>query len=647
MAQEQDIAIGSLRGGFNDTDEDHAIDDDQCTEAMNVEWFFSTFGERRAGCEPLDMTGSGITQTSVVHISQWFPNNDMTAPELWAVGATPGNPGVPVVFARRTSSVSGTPTWSTVALVDACSAAVPGVYEIHSKEINGKKFWAYPPVNGIDRLHVWDGSGLRLAGLGQPDAPTLTNEGSGNYSGDRFFRIRHIAKSGTTILRRSEPSASAHFHNDAGTGLGVTITHPTTMDALNTHANEGQTHWEIEASKDDATFYLLTTLPISTTTYNDETVSVSSYSAGELSEAVGAYLCQPSGKFLAVDEDRLIAAGHTHDTTKQSQINITPVTNDPGVGNDERVPIVDTGGTDIVSTYNLDNNAGGPITGISDASNGVWYAFKWSRIYIAHRTNNVSDPYEIKMLTDQRGAVSGSVFNGIDENGGACVYFTDPQVGPSRIGSGGLQLIRGIRATWKRVNLKATVVARGVYYPYKEQALWWVAVDGSDTPSLGLRLQTSEIQVTTDGEVKRGWSLFNGTLATALSVGLYTEWVNDGGTVTLSTRPFVGLATPNYVQRMDVGTQDAGVSFSASITTKAFMPAGLLGKWGALVASLLATALTGATVVVRLIRDFGVETTAARSVSLTPIGTETLIIKDLDDVKMAEARAIQVKISDS
>ncbi len=365
---------------------------------------------------------------------------------------------------------------------------------------------------------------------------------------------------------------------------------------------------------------------------------------GTLSDAIGAYLLIPSAKYLAIDGDRLIYGGHWTDATKQATVGWTPVKNDPGVGNSERAPIVTTGGESINMTANLDNYDGGALTGLAASTYGTWYAFKWQRIYSAVRTDNVTRAYDINTVNPNRGAIPGSVIRAADADGGAAIYFLDPLIGPCRLGAGGVvTAIRGLRTTWKRVNLKATsLVCCGVYYPYKQQVKWWLSVDGGNTPTLKINLQTSELRSMPDGSLGRGWSTATGKIATAQCAAALTYTV---GNVTTDL-PFIGLPTPDFVQRCDTGTDDNGTAFTGSITSKPFFMAGLLNKWGVLVGGLLATADANGSIQMTLIRDEGLETLATAVTSLAPTGTEVEVVIPFDALALSGLRALQVKIAD-
>lgn len=728
-----DIIIASLRGGYNDTDPPQDIGPDQCVQADNVEFFNASCGERRGGCAPLDLTSSGLTgQAGITHLSQWFPTNVVTTPEFLAVAASPGSS---VAVARRDTSG----TWHSISPGDAINNTAPDIFRITAQPLDSNNF--VPHHSAVDRLHLLDSNGnWRRAGLAQPAPPTAANTGGGSYSGKRYFRVRYVVKSGSAVLLRSEPSTSLAF-TPSGTGAAARVTKPASI-------SEGETHWELEASEDDANYYLIATTVVGTTTFDDTnassktfpavshaaptsndgtsilyvllsdqaaalnltgTVSNGSYgnpagtisgrgwigytsggiyipsfpstwSAGQnwyaspdvataleaassgnsgnyeaigtLSDAIGAYLTIPSAKFVAVDGDRLIYAGHWTNTDLQSTVGWTPVKNDPGVGNSERAPIVSTGGGDISTTVDLDNYDGGALTGLAASTYGTWYAFKWQRIYAASRTGDVSRAYDINTISTSRGAIPGSIVKATDTNGSGAIYFLDPFVGPCRMSTGGVvSPIHGLRQTWKRVNLKATnTVCCVAYYPYKQQVIWWVSVDGGNTPSLGIKLQTSELQQLPipgayqyTGELSKGLSLITGLEAQAQCAATLTFTV---GLLTTDI-PFIGLTSPNFIQRTDTGTDDNGTAFTATIKTKPMFLAGLLNRFRVRTGAILATADPNGTIKVSLIRDQGIETAPLEITSLAPIGGESQVIIPFDDLRLSELKSVQVELTDS
>jgi hypothetical protein len=707
------LSLTSFRGGFDDTTLPHLLPNDAVVAAENVEFFYSTLGERRTGCSPVSLTGSSLVG-KVVHAVEWFPTNDPTAPEWFVICAVPG---VSVSCARRDAAG----TWHVVIPQDAILPAAPGIYHITSQAFNGKLFIAYPST--ADRTHVWDGTSLRRAGLAQPVPPAVTNEGAGTFSRARFYRVRYVIEVAGTVVVRSEPSTNLLF-SPSGTGAGAHIVRPTLL-------GEGETHWEIEASIDNVNFYRITTLAVASTTYNDESAGTNTFTAlpaglatppgyvelsdralilalggtldtgvysngttfatsgwvmytsaaayipvgwaghnppvagdvglasadvsatleaavkayysdsGILSEDIGTYLTQPNVKFLVVVDARLVLGGHFSDTTRMSSVYWTPVFADPGVGNDERLPLV------VNNSRNLDNGAGGPVTAVGSAIDGSWYAFKTKRTYKMNATEDVTNAYKALTVSTRRGAVEGSVFAGLDQNGAACLFLCDPQVGPCVMGGYGLQRIMGLRNTWKRVNLAANVIiSRGLYYPAKEQAHWWLAVDGSNSPNFKIISQVSELQPVAGGGLGRGWSVATGLITTATAVALLTELTTENGLSFLRTYPFVGLDSVNQLQRCDDSITDAGVVYVARVRSKPFFMAGLLNQWGAMCGALLAVAAAATNVSVQLIRDLGLENSTSVPVSCAPVASETHVVRSLDNLFISESASISVEFRD-
>lgn len=94
------------------------------------------------------------------------------------------------------------------------------------------------------------------------------------------------------------------------------------------------------------------------------------------------------------------------------------------------------------------------------------------------------------------------------------------------------------------------------------------------------------------------------------------------------------------------------MAYTATIRTKPFLLAGQLNMWGAMVACLMAAANSTYSVMVRLIKDFNagsVDPGFVQEVTtdLTPVGNEELVMKMLDDLRLSEARAIQIEFTDA
>lgn len=372
---------------------------------------------------------------------------------------------------------------------------------------------------------------------------------------------------------------------------------------------------------------------------------------GTLSEAVGAYLTLPSFKYCIVDGDRLVYGGDQSNSTFFSRVGWTPPTADPGVGNDERAPIVTTGGTDITTTLQLDNFDGGGLTGLAPSILGTWFAFKWQRIYAAQRTRNDIKAYEIDLLTPSRGAIDGSVVQATDAKGNSVTYFLDPNVGPCQLTPGGVvKTIRGLTNSWPRVNVKATnVVACGTYYPRKGQVMWALSVDGGNTPSFGVMIDTNYLRSDEeDGYLRGGITLFDGKKAAAFCMATLTY--TDGNLTT--DIPFVGTTNANGgILRTDATGvyKDNGTSFTARVLGKPRYTAGLMRQWEAMKVGGLFTALTAGAVRLGLVRDQGAtgdSTSISPSQLLAPVRTEPQVLAVINDVHVSEASSIQILITD-
>ncbi len=210
----------------------------------------------------------------------------------------------------------------------------------------------------------------------------------------------------------------------------------------------------------------------------------------------------------------------------------------------------------------------------------------------------------------------------------------------------GIQAILGLRNTWNTVNLLADVVGHGVFYPYKQQVHWWISTNGASTPNKKIVLQVSEMSSTV-GAASRGWTTASGRITNAYTSAVLTEQIFINGTQYLSYRPYIGTGGSTYIGRCDTGTKDDGADFVARVITRPYAIAGVLNKWGTMASSLLTAARSSQILNFRWIRDFGVETGPTITASLTPVGSEDLVVKLLDNLAMSNAAYLQLEYFDS
>jgi hypothetical protein len=625
-----DITIVSLKGGLNNTDDPSAIPADQCTEAFNVEFDKSMLGRRRAGTDAITLSAALDAHDRVPFLFRHIPGTDATAAELWAFGVTGTASST---LDRKTSSWQGaiTPT-------DAITITGTYQYQLQAASLHGKLFLAYK--SGQDRMHVWDGTNLRRTGLAEPAAPTAADTAvAGSFSGVRYYRVRYVVVSGSTVLRRSEPSDALTFTPN-GAFNGATVTKPASI-------SESETHWELEASTDNNLFYRIARTVVGTTTVTDTTAYTTGYplvSGAVLSADIGDYSLIHSGRFLVADEDRLLVLGSFEDTALASRVAWTPVGGDiTGDGNDERLE------SDKTPYVNLDGLEGGGITGGASGSFGNVYVFKSERIYKLTRTRDRERAYIANTESKTMGALEGSIVNGIDQTGASAIYFWDANLGPCRIGQWGIQHCGAdILETVKTVNLSATqVVCRAVYYPEKRQVHFHIATGSSNIPDTCLVLQTTEMRNTEAGDARRGWSIYNGNRAKAIAVCTFATNIDDNTTRGLRLAPFIGLEGLGLVHRTDTGTTDNSVAFNGSIKTKPFTPVGELHEFEIMAGSLVAKEDDTATLDVKILKNYGQTTpTTVSSVSLAGTGSETVVVKRLNDLSAAELEAAQIQFTD-
>jgi len=419
-----------------------------------------------------------------------------------------------------------------------------------------------------------------------------------------------------------------------GSNSGIIVTKPASI-------SENETHWEIELSTGGVNFYRVATQAVASTTYTDTTAYTTDYADNTLSEDTGDYTLLPSARYLTVDEDRLVWGGNYEDEAQQSRVGWTPVKNADGVGNDERME------ADTDPTIDLDGYRGGPLTGLSSPVLGSIIAFKAYHIYKLLRTGYRNKAYEAVLLTDARGALHGSVVEGLDEMGRPCVYFLDPFVGPCIYGVGGIRTCGlDLLETWKTVNKDAaSAVCRGIFYPESRQVHWWIATGSSDVPDTRIVLHTQHMRQTDDG-ARRGWAVWTGSTAGALCACLFSDNIDSNTTRSRTLVPFVGLVGNGLIHRTETGDDDNGTAFHARIVSRPYAPTSILDNTGIQCGAVIGKALTDAAISVKLSRDYGLETETVSSVSFTPTASETSVIARMDDLGLSECKTVQVEILD-
>lgn len=544
-----ELIIEDLTGGLC-TKAPTAMLPNQVAFASNVEWYRTRCGERRLGHDPITLDGGTLAACDkVVFVHTHYPTSNLADAQLWVLGIDGSTP----VLKYKTT------TWNTVTMPDALTVDGVSEYQVNAVSFHGKLFIAYN--SSVDRLHVFvpGASALRRVGLAQPAAPTAADTAAGTIEEVRYYRVRYTEQVSGVTVRRSEPSTVLTY--DPTAASSVTVTKPAAI-------SEGETHWELEASKDNVNFYLLATTAVGTTTYVDTTADGADYTAGTLSEDIGDYTLIPSVRYLSVDEDRLLGAGSFEDEDLNSRVMWTPVGKADGVGNDERLEL------DTDPFIDLDTYEGGGITGISRNVNGYVYAFKYSHVYQGIRTGVRTRAYIFIPLTKTRGAVPGSIVEGVDNNGHPALFALDRDIGPISIGreGGGVQtcgsdLVEIVRQYSTTFSTSRTT-QHAVYFPLKKQIRWYLP-----TSSAVLVLHTQHMRSTDDG-FRGGWALWTMYQA-PISVCLFADNIESNTARSLTLVPFLGMNHSSLVWQGEVGGTDNGDGYLANITTRQYV----LGKY--------------------------------------------------------------------
>ena len=642
------IVIDDLRGGRNDTDPPMSLPPTQCVEALNIDWKDTTFGRKRGGAAAVTETGGTAFSSGMQSLFRHVPGGDETAAELWGIDGA----ATPVV-----KRMAGATTFANVTMMNNIASRPQDVVAV---SFNGKLFLAFDST--VDVLHVYDPNlgtpQARKVNFTTPAAPTAANTGSGSYAATlRYYRVRWIQTAtiggASTLVRRSEPSASIGF-TPSGSGSASRVTQPTPP-------SEGETHWEVEVSTDNATWFQrrafpdafpdgsgATPLAIGTTTF-DDAQTVAGYVTNNASDPAGMHSRFPSVKYLLTDGNRLLGAGAWESTGgdslgKNSRVWFTPVLGSADKGDDERVP----NQTNQKNWVDLNENDGGGITGLGGPFYGVIIVFKYRQVWRLTPTGDVVTPYLPKKLRDDIGCIHHKTISlGEDEQGQPALYFLSHR-GPYRITvDRGIQFLgRDNQVTWRSVNLAATtVVAHATYYPDLQQWWVWIATGSANDPDVKMMFDVQLGFPDQNGQVRGGWAKHTGNSAGARCSCLMSNTL--GATMSRDLKPYIGRSSGTAIWKCDTtDLDDAGTDFQAYVDSRPVLTTGQLGrKIGMFEPYLLATALSGVSLTLTTQRGFGLES-RTHTVALTAAASETRVFKKIEGGEVGEADVLQVRLGD-
>jgi hypothetical protein len=616
------VTFSGLTGRDGSTPSEIAIPPTRCKEAVNVDFYQAAFARKRDGSSAVfDSTTSeaftGILSTLIRHV----PGANDAAAELWGID----NASTPVV-----QRLTGGTVWATPTLKDNI-ATLP--QDVVGASLNGKLFLAFDSTQ--DRLHVWDASTVRRAGLGTPAAPAVADTGSGSYAANtRYYKVAYAVSGSGVNNRRSELSSAQGF-TPSGSGTHARVTKPAAL-------NEGESHWLLYGSGDNATYYLLSTIAVGTTTYDDNG-DPSTYT-GDAPALAGEMTVQVSPKYILSAGNRLLSAGSYESGNFNSRVWFTPVIGDLDVGDDERVP-----DTTVRSNYiDLDENDGGFITGMGGPLEGSVWVFKYRQIWQLVPTGEVSAPYDPTAETKALGAIRHqTIVNAEDEHGDPAMYFLSHK-GPYRIGRQGIQKMRDdVLDIWTTVNLDATVVsAFGVYYPDLNQVWFWISVSSGNTPTRILVFDTTKGRTDEKGDVRGGWSLYNGHLAASRCATMFANTL--GSSMSRDLKPYVGYSTGAKILKGGTGTNDAGTNFQSYVDLPEQHFGGIGQKCQVDQAIILGSA--GSHTIRITVNGNYTDTTRVRTadVTMTAVGSQTRVLKVWEDAQLSDdLTSVGIRVGDS
>jgi hypothetical protein len=640
------LILDDFRGGRNGADALTAIPDGQCAEAINVDWHRGRLGRRRAGA--LDMVppvSTASLESAIYSLIRFTPSRTETQTELFAFDRAGTIGHFRSGLGWMGQSHGG---------LDLTSGLVHGV------SFNNKLFVA--GRNTADALHYWSAADNTIypVGMPAPPAPLVAPDiPAGTITGTRYYRVSDIDLVGVVVAQRSEMSAVASYALVNGSGWRVTRVAPMA---------EYGTHWEVYAGATaTGPWYLIATNPIATATVVD-TVPIAGFPPPNvpLSPIIGSNTPAPNGKYLLVDESRLLIAGHFTDPTLESRVTWTPVLNDAsGAGNDERINAADRPFIDF------DPGDGGEITGLGGPLYDSPYVFKLDRIYKMVRTGLAAAPYRPVTITKKHGALHHrTVILGEDETGNDALYFLSRR-GPYRVGINGVQYCgRDVEDVWATVNLNTAVgtdtvpPAHGLYHADLHQVWWWVPTGDSPYPNLKLVFDVRQGQFVSTEGVRRGWALHTGASAAAWSSTVYADTVSTPitpDTDSLRLKPYIGQVSEATIGEIpdgprvwmtDIGTTDNGQPYIAALVSAGLMLSGHVARHGGVLEAhaIIGPALDGARrFLLASIGDYGREIRLSSPVPFSHVeypGDLSRVVAPVRDLAAVSAAVVQIRFED-
>lgn len=558
--------------GRNGYDDPFMVAEDQCCEALNVDWYGAALGRRRGGSVPIALTGGTAFTNQIYFMGRNVPGFDQGAAELYA--ADGANPAL-------LKKLTGGTAWANVTVADSIDNLAAVNAEMQGVSFNGKYFLAYKHA-GINRLHVVDpvakgvmsAGEVRRVGLAVSATPTAADTGGGATLGIRYYKVRWIAQvSGATVLA-GELSPSLSFTPTVATAR---VTRPALL-------GEAETHWELFISNDNANFFSLAVVAAATTTYDDTSNPANASTAGKAAPLSGFHLPPPSARFIVAGSSRLIMGG----AFETSGGEVVPSdknlwwTASPGgdVGDDERIIV----STTINNFATLDS----AVTGISapivnpGSLQETFFAFTFDGQFRFTSTGDVTNAYTQVKIAGGQGCISHKTIIVAHDDAGYPTTYWLSRRGVERSGLQGNQFCSAdVQDIWDRVNLNAQFF-HGQYHSDIHQIWWYVALDGNGSANCKIVFDTwlgRVIDVFRLGAVRGGWSQHTGESTKAICSVMFSDTI--GAIMSVKLKPYISYQVSQGIWKCDVGTalDDNGTGWQSYVESKPLAPWGL-GRMG-------------------------------------------------------------------
>jgi hypothetical protein len=616
--------ISDFTGGRNAADDPLSLGENQVTQMRNGDtWRTKLFRKRGGSTAPsIGSTFTGVISSLIAH----FPNNNPASAELWGSD----NAATPIIGRMAAASTFSAPT-----LKDNPGSGAGTT--MRGASYNGKLFLQYD--SAVDRSHVYDPNlsspSVRRVGLATPAAPSAANDGgAGTYPAViRYYRQRYRIKHGSIVDAQSEPSPSVSFTPN-GNDTGVVVTKATSI-------SESETHWVIEASTDDVTFYELSEVVVGTTTYTDSAL-VATYADNDLSPVLGSYTVPASYKYVISAFTRMLWAGGWETGALQSSVFYTPAKGTSDKGDDERVP------NTLFTRYRLDLGEGqfGDVTGFAGPMYGGVFIFKYSAIIKIIPTGLPSPVWERFDVSQNYGALEQECIAVGDLIQGArkvpAIFYLDAQVGPMVVGPvPPTEIGAGVRDLWDSVNLAATAKVGWVLdYAAKDQVFFAWATGSSNDPNVMAVYNKRSGVMTAVNDT-------GGLIRLARCAVTFAR--TPGATMSRDKVPYFGYSgANNTLLRGDTtDTSDNATTYQGLVTTRPLNFNN--GKMFRLTrVMVIAKPSTGVTLTITADADFARETKTA-TISLTASASEasaTRIIRTAD-LDLTDISWLMLSVGDS